>query len=409
MINCFFIILLFVVMPVYADLNNHDEINLPFKFKTPDDAGSYQAIDHKEEYLGCSGYLRFGYIQTDHKSASAIGGKLGCGYPFNSTIKAHIGLFSSINPGLNSENDLNIQSDFFNQQKDSYLIVGEAFLTLSYKQFDTNLGRQKFYSPHLDSDGLRMIPNLFEAYLFDYHFSDALTLGTGYIREVAGWENAANASQFVSIGEALGGRSNGAFTSWVKYQPNDISTNTWFYLIPDHISIFYTEFIYTQVLSDTLSYNLGFQYDWGHDVGASRLGEIDANTLGIMASVTWSDVSFTTAYNKNLGQTGAIASAGGGPFFTSVEDQTLDAVSSKNAESILLSVEYHLTDYIQLGSAVAKFNAQHRKNYNKEELDLFINLNWEQDLNLELMYAVVDDLNSEPDLHQVRAILTFQY
>ncbi len=410
MVICFFIILLFAVKPVYAHLHGNEEVDSPFNFTSPDDeADLFQAVEHEEEYQGCSGYLRTGYIQTDHKSASAVAAELGCGYQLNSNIKAHVGLFSSIDPGINSENESNIQGDFFNQQTDSYFIVGEAVLTLSYNKFEAFLGRQNIDSPHLDGDDLRMIANLFEAYLFDYHYSDELYLGGGYVREVAGWENAINAAEFVSIGEALGGGDNGAFTSWVKYQQDDVSSNTWFYLIPDHLSIFYTEFIYTHKLSNTLAYDLGFQYDWGHDIGVSRLGRVDANTLGVMATLRWFDISFTTAYNKNFGQTGAVASVGGGAFFTSVEDQTLDAISGNDAESLLLSVEYHINDYIQLGSAVAKFNAKNSNDYNKEELDLFINLNWKRNLSLELMYAVTNDLNSEPDMHQIRTILTYQY
>ena len=57
----------------------------------------------------------------------------------------------------------------------------------------------------------------------------------------------------------------------------------------------------------------------------------------------------------------------------------------------------------------AKFNASEKNDYNKEELNVFINYNWNQTVAAEIMYAVVDDLNSEPDLHQVRVILTYQY
>ncbi len=410
MVNLISIILLFFsVTPVYAHLHGNEEGDKPFNFKSPDETDFFQAVEHDEEYYGCSGYLRTGFIQTDHKSASAIAGELGCGYQLNSFIKAHIGLFASIDPGFNSNNDLNIQGDFFNQQKDSYLIVGEAVLTLTYDKFEAHLGRQNFDSPHLDGDDLRMISNLYEAYLLDYHYSDALYFGAGFVRETSGWENGANASQFVSIGEALGGNSNGAWLSWVNYQQDNMIMDTWFYLIPDHIAIFYTELIYSRELTDTVSYSFGFQYDWGHDVANSRLGNVDAHTVGFLFAISWTDITFTSAYNKNFGNTGAVASVGGGPFFTSLEDQTLDAISGKDTESILLSIEYNINNFIDLGAAAGKFNAANSKKYNKEELNLFININWKENLSTELIYAVVDDQNSEPDMHQVRAILTYRY
>jgi hypothetical protein len=402
-------LLFFAVNPSFAHLHDNEESDKPFNFKSPDDPGSFQAVEHAEEYYGCSGYLRTGFIQTDHQSASAFAGELGCGYQLNSYVKGHIGLFASIDPGWNSHNDQTVQGDFFNRQRDSYLIVGEAVLTLSYELFEAYLGRQNLDSPHLDSDDLRMISNLFEAYLFDYHYSDTLYFGAGFVREASGWENGANASQFVSIGEALGGESNGAWLSWINYQHQHVTADTWFYLIPDHLAIFYAELVYSRELTDTLSYSIGLQYDWGQSIGNARLGDAEAHTLGIMVAVAWSDFTFTAAYNKNFGSTGAIASVGGGSFFTSLEDQTLDAITGTDTESSLLSIEYKVNDYLSFGSAAGKFNASARSDYNKEELNVFININWKDTLTTELMYAIVDDKNSEPDMHQIRAIITYRY
>jgi len=403
------IILLFAVTPVFAHLHGNEEADKPFNFKSPEVTNFFQAVEHDEEHAGCGGYLRAGFIQTDHQSASAIAGELGCGYQLTSYAKAHVGLFASIDPGFNSHDDRGVQGDFFNRQKDSYLIVGEAVLTLSYEQYEAHLGRQNLDSPHLDGDDLRMISNLYEAYLLDYHYSDTLYFGAGFVREASGWENGANASQFVSIGEALGGDSSGAWLSWVNYQQDNISTDTWLYFIPDHLAIFYAELIYSRELSDELSYNFGIQYDWGHDVGGAKLGNVNAYTIGVMTAITWTDFTFTAAYNHNFGKTGAIASVGGGPFFTSLEDQTLDAITGADTESVLLSVEYDVNDYLSFGAAAGKFNAATRSDYNKEELNLFININWQESLTTELMYAVTDDKNSEPDMHQVRAILTYRY
>ena len=404
--------LFFAVTPAFAHLHGYEERETPYNINPPDDIEPFRAVDHREEYYGCSGYVRAGYIQTEqdgHEAATAIGGELGCGYRLNQYIKAHLGVFASLDPGLNSHNDDNIQGDFFNRKKDSYLILGEAVLTLSYQQIEAHLGRQNFDSPHMDGDDLRMIANLFEAYLLDYHYSDDLYFGSGFVREASGWGNGASASQFVAIGEAFGGKSSGAWVSWLNYQQDNLSSETWFYYIPDHLTIFYSEFIFSDEMTDTLSYSFGLQYDWGSNTGDARLGQVDAHTLGVMGVVTWADFTFIAAYNKNIGDTGAVVSIGGGPFFTSVEDQTLDAIEGDDGESVLLSLEYNIHESLVLGVMAAKFNASEKNDYNKEELNVFINYNWSETVNAELMYAVVDDLNSEPDLHQVRVILTYQY
>lgn len=412
MLNLLYSVLFFTLFTsqTFAHLHNNEEQDNPFNVKPPDDIESFQGINHEEAFYGCSGYVRAGYIQTeqdDHSSAIALGGELGCGYRLNQYIKAHLGIFASLEPGLNSDD--NIHSEFFNSKNDSYLIVGEAVLTLSYKNIDAYLGRQKFDSPHMDGDDLRMIANLFEAYLVDYHFSDELTIGSGFVRQAAGWENGANASQFVSVGEAFGGKSSGAWVSWLNYQQQNYTSDIWFYYIPDHMTIFYSDFIFSDELYDSVSYSLGVQYDWGSDIGNNRLGEVDAHSFGVMAALTWADFTLTTAYNKNFGNTSAIASIGGGPFFTSLEDQTLDVVEGGDSQAILMGLEYQINDSLGVGAMVGKFNASNRNDYNKEESNLYINYNWGEVFAAELIYAVVDDLNKEPDLHQLRVILTYQY
>ncbi len=53
-------------------------------------------------------------------------------------------------------------------------------------------------------------------------------------------------------------------------QQGHLSGNTWFYLIPDHLTVFYGELIVSQSLTSDISYSLGLQYDWGQDSGEAR-------------------------------------------------------------------------------------------------------------------------------------------
>lgn len=410
----FLFLLILVVNPVFAHLLEKEEQDKVFNYKAPGDIEPYQAVKHEEDYHGCSGYLRAGFLQTkirsiDTSSASAIAGKFGCGYRLNPYIKAHLGLFGVLDTGLNSQNDDNIHADFFNRKKDSYLMLGEAVLTLSYDNFEAHLGRQNFDSPHLDGDDLRMVANLFEAYLVDYHFNDELYFGAGFVREASGWENGGNLSHFIPIGEALGGKGGNAWLSWLAYEEEHISGNAWFYYIPDHLTIFYGELLFSQSLTPDISYNLAMQYDWGKDSGEARLGEVDAHTLGVMASVSGFDFTLTAAYNKNFGNTGAVGSVGGGSFYTSMEDQTLDVAAGEDTQSVLFGVEYAFNSKLSLGVTLGEFRAVNKKDYQTEEINYFINYNWNDKLTAEFMYAVIDDKNSSKDTDQIRAIITYRY
>ncbi len=319
----YFFLLILLANPAFAHLREDRKQDKLLNYRSPGNIKPYLGINHREEYYGCNGYLRTGFIQTkirsiDTSSASAIAGELGCGYRLNNYIKAHLGLFGTLDTGLNSQNDDNIQADFFNRKKDSYLMLGEAVLTLPYNNFQAHLGRQYLDSPHLDADDLRMVPNLFEAYLLDYHFSEELYIGAGFVREGSGWENGGNLSHFIPIGEALGGSGGNPWISWLIYEDDHKSGNAWFYFIPDHLTIFYGEFIVEQSISPDISYNVGIQYDWGKETGDAMLGEINAHTLGVTRSISGFDLTLIVAYNKNFGHTGAIPSVGGGPFFTSM-------------------------------------------------------------------------------------------
>lgn len=58
MLNCFSILLLFlIVTPAYVHLHANEETDKPFNFKSPDDASSFQAVEHGEEYYGCRSHV----------------------------------------------------------------------------------------------------------------------------------------------------------------------------------------------------------------------------------------------------------------------------------------------------------------------------------------------------------------
>ncbi len=414
--NIFFFLLLsfLIVNPAYAHLHGKDKADIVYNYKSPDDITPYEAVMHDEEYFGCGGYLRAGFIQTkirsvDTSEATAVGGELGCGYQLNAHIKAHLGAFAVLETGLNSQNEDNIHAEFFNNHKNSFFMLGEAVLTVSFKSFEAHLGRQNLDSPHMDSDDLRMVGNLFEAYLIDYHWSHELYTGAGFVRQAAGWENGGDLSHFIPIGEALGGKNSGAWVSWLAYAEEQVSANAWLYIIPDHLSIFYSEIATSNNITSNISYSTAFQYDWGQSIGEERLGDIEAHTVGFMASVSGYGLTITTAYNKNFGDTGAVASVGGGPFFTSMEDQTLDAAVGKNTQGILYSLEYAVNDKLSLGVAKAEFRADDRKDYRTDEINYFLNYNWNDKFSAEIMYAAIDDKNSSEDMDQIRAILTYRY
>ncbi|MEE9413004.1 MAG: hypothetical protein V3V22_08135 [Methylococcales bacterium] len=90
-----------------------------------------------------------------------------------------------------------------------------------------------------------------------------------------------------------------------------------------------------------------------------------------------------------------------------MEDKTLDAATGEDTQSVLFGVEYAFNSKLSVG--VAGFRATNKNDYQFEEINYFLNYNWNDKITAELMYAVVDDKNSSEDTDQIRAIITYRY
>ena len=373
-----------------------------------------EGIKHDLKYDGFNGYIRGGYIQTNKKNVSnqqayGLGGEFALGVSWGTYFKLHASAFSAINPGFNSGNKDEIQGDFFDANKNSYITLGEAVLTLSYADFQVHIGPQRFNSPHMDEDDLRLLPNIFEAYLVDYHIDDEFYLGSGFVRTAKGWENNGNAADFVDIGEAFGGTGSQSWLARGKYNQGYISASAWYYYIKDVQQIFFTDITYQNKFNDIFSYNIGGQFDLGRSVGKQSIGKVDANTLGVFASLSAYGLTFTTAYNKNFGQSAAVNSVGGGPFFTSMEETTLDAVSGANAQGLLLTLDYQPIEELVIGAAAGDFQAGNSNDFHTQEFNTYLSFQFKRMLTVDFMYAYIKNLLSSQKTEQIRVILGYQF
>jgi hypothetical protein len=384
--------------------------NVPYNFF----AEPFSAMEHFDEQAGCGGYARAGYIRSKLGSpktlaASAVGGEFSCFFALNSNAKIHLAFFGSLDTGLNHDDDNRIHGDFFDADKDSYLLFGEAHLSLSYNSFEAHLGRQQLDTPHMGSDDLRIVPNLFEAYMVEFHLTDNLHAGVGFVRTMAGWENGADQAHFESVGDAFGGDGDKSWLGWLTHESALFDSNLWYYHVADNVKIVYADIIHTGLFSNGVEYSLGLQGDWGEDIGKSNMGAVEARTWGATTTLTYRKLSAALAYNKNNSNKGALPSLGGGPFFTSMEDQTLDAISGKKAEAILVALEYAATSNFTVGTALGQFNASDKSIYDVEELDIYLTYSWKEHTSIELTYAQVNNKNLSGKDEQLRLIASYNY
>jgi len=362
-----------------------------------------------------AGYITFSEEGISRTSAYALGGH----YHFDTKrwngLSVGLSAYAVLNLGTN-QNPLQLNPDFFDDEGDSFVQLTEAYLDGKWGNTELKLGRQILDTPHADSDDIRMIPNYFEAYTLSNTDIPDLTLGVGYIRKMAGWENGVDASSFVNIGQTLGtDNMDGVYYASASYEAiEDLSLSLWYYHYADIANVLYAEAGYALYASEILDVTVGLQYDMSKQTGATLLGQQDANTFG--ASVEFDSksvgVHLLMAYNKDSGDTGASSlNLGGGALFTSMEDQTLDAMGQAG-EAWVVGLGYHFdgVDGLKVGVAYGRFSADNVSSDETNELDVVMEYVFNESFSLVAAYASTHFENKGiSDYNQLRIVTNYNF
>ena len=369
-----------------------------------------------------AGYIYFNENGAPSNSAYALAGHIHFDTKRWYGFQVGLSAYGVLNLATN-QNPLNVNPDFFNANGDSFAQLTEAYLDGKWGETEVKLGRQILDTPHADSDDIRIIPNYFEAYTITDNSIENLTLSAGYITRMAGWENGVDAQKFVNIGETFGiSDIDGIFYTSANYEGlKDVSLSVWYYNYQDIANIFYAEVGYEKSFND-YTFILGLQYDSSKESGKAKLGKQDAKTYGISIELSLenSGTHFLAAYNKDNGTTGATGlSLGGGALFTSMEDQTLDAVGMA-ADAWILGAGYHFSaigmDGLDTGIAFGKFTANNDSLYSSKEIDIIIEYEINKQFSCTIAYADIDfkagrdDSNQQlKDYNQLRVIANYNF
>jgi hypothetical protein len=120
------------------------------------------------------------------------------------------------------------------------------------------------------------------------------------------------------------------------------------------------------------------------------------------------------AYNKDSGETGAMGlSLGGGAFFTSMEDQTLDAIGAPG-RAWMIGAGYHFEaigiEGLNAGIAYGNFKADDTSLYESNEIDAVIDYSFNDNVSVTAAFASVDfNINAMEDYDQFRVIANYNF
>ena len=405
-------------------LDDAEKIQQAVKIKTVRGIlGENNPIEHAKGQLR-TGYITFKENDSERNNAYALGGH----YHFESKgwngLKVGLSAYTVLDPGIN-QNPNRVNGDFFNAEGKSFILFTEAYLDGKWGNTEVKLGRQILNTPHADSDDIRMIPNYFEAYTITNTDIDDLTLSAGYIRKMAGWENGINASKFVKISKTLESDedTDGIYYANASYEGiRDLSLSLWVYNYQDIANVIYAEAGYNYAFTEYRNLTFGLQYDGSRETGTAQLGKQDAHTFGISIEFAVEDIGIhiLTAYNRDYGTTGATdLSLGGGPLFTSMEDQTLDAIGMAGS-AWMIGSGFHFEkigiDGLHAGIAYGNFEAEDHSSYKSKEIDAVIDYTFNEKLSLTAAYASVSfdtGMNEEGhplnDYDQFRLIANYNF
>jgi len=266
------------------------------------------------------GQLRVGAIQIkdevgDKSSTLALGGSLGVktapvsGVSLGATFYTTNALFGKNTEGM-----------FLDSNSESYSIVGEAYLQADLGKTSIKAGRQLIDTPYADSDDVGMIPNTFEGVTFVNQDISNTTVVLASLDKWAGVD-----ADVPEKFNEMQGSGDAVLTAGIIYEGIENTTlQAWHYRLDD------ANFNYFEAGYENEQFTMATQYT-DQDNGN--------RAFGLKVGVNMGSLTLTTAYNKVNGTVGN--GFGGGPFFTSAEDHTIE-IDELDQEGILVSAEYRV-------------------------------------------------------------------
>ncbi len=347
-----------------------------------------------DNYLAhLNGELRFGSIKSSGSDTTfALGGHLHFDTPEYHGMGAGLSFYGVTDLGLAPDAP---NEEFFGSKGHGGIFVSQAFVEYRYKDFRLNGGRLSLDTPHADSDDIRMVPNFFEGVLAKYDGDVHVTLA--HVTKMAGWESGGDIYRFKPLYEVVGRqKQNGMTLAGLE----DEEYALWLYRIDEIANIAYA-------LGSWQWQDITFscQLDIANDTGKALAGPIQSRTAGVLLEYSKNDLAWSVACNKEFGDTGSMWSFGGGPFFTSMEDLTIDALEASDALAYTIGVEYDFGQ-MSVGGMYGDFTSDPVE---AKEADLYASLELGQKMEAQLLYATVDNTKGYEDKDIFRILLNYSF
>lgn len=306
--------------------------------------------------------------------------------------------------------------DYLNNGKENsnYALLGQAFLRYTNGDSFVQAGRFELDTPLMNSDDIRMVPDLYQGIYGALFPIEDLRFEAGYIDRMAGWENGGDNAHFTKIGtliDAMGildnyltGKSAVSFAG-ISYGNEEA---------PFSIRLFdyETKNIMNQLYSDA-QVNVGMvtlQGQYLRSLGDDKLKKfVNANALSnvMIDSVVYgmsvgikseeTNLELNLAFNRSIDKNTALFNGGtpdffGGandPFYTSMDVLTIHQMG--NAKGYKAEISYEPSDELAFGVAHAVFKKEEGFINHESDFSMIYGIN--ENISLEGMISKVVETN----------------
>ncbi|MDD2368170.1 MAG: OprD family outer membrane porin [Sulfuricurvum sp.] len=345
-----------------------------------------------------TGQFRAAYADQDNAlGADTYGTSLGGMLKYETVswngVKAGLSAYLSQKLPFATGNNEKANGDLFAEGTKSYLYLGEAYLDYSSDEFTLRIGRQQINTPFADTDDIRMQPNTFEAAIASYKVFEDTTLVGGYINRFAGYDSGNNISKFKKLdgADSKGAAMVGAMNESIE----NLALQGWYYKVDRFTNVFYTDAGYSIPLNESAGIELAGQFGYFSEENNSG---IEGNVCGIGATLNVGMVAMSATYNKTFNDPGkAITNGfGGGPYYTSMEETTIDGL--EDARAYQLNTELDMSeigiDGLKLAVLYGNFKGKSQGlDARVSEYDAVVAYTFNDAISADMSYAMIKDKN----------------
>ena len=368
--------------------------------------GSVDSVGEAFKEGKVEGHIRVAYINqnndattTPNTYATSLGGELKYETADFYHISAAVSMFVSqkVSPASGDFNQNELNLDFFDADGSSIAYLGEAYINYNHKNLDIRIGRQKLDTPLNDRDDIRMLPNTFEAATIGYGGIKDFVFMAGYITAWAGYDSGQDISKFKDMpGEIAATGEIGkhvVLAGVMNKSITNLELQAWYYGFDKQADLAYFDAEYEAAVNESSSLSLGAQYAHYQERSSSMVdGNVYGGTLGITYGALGINLAYnnvTTPQNKSI-----VIGYGGGPYYTSMEEMTIDSINNATAYVAGLDVDLSSVIVKDLGFSYAfgHFDGKDGSaDVEFEEHDFIASYTFNDKLDFEASLALVND------------------